>query len=278
MALPDTFFDWVKLSAESVPAEDTPAADLLQILAQFVQLSAVLRGRQMTDGRNETVDIIEKTLDFERKLEAWENQLEGIWLFSEEKAEGFPTDTVFQSKLHAYAEMWTARIWNHYRWCRLLINQMMLDFADRFPRSCRGQIPEARRKACLDTIRRMAQDTLTSIPTHWRHPRMGQHHREAIEKMSGGPGIGAAGLPSTLFHIKVAACGLGVPFEFYRWGLAILDTVWGDMGMLQAKALADLMRTEHQRQQALLDADASPVVIKQEPIDTASAYEVKLHA
>ncbi len=97
---------------------------------------------------------------------------------------------------------------------------------------------------------------------------MEKEHRDRVEDSTGAPGIGAAGVPSLLFHIKVAACSPGVPYEDFRWALGILDTVWGHTGMLQAKALADLMRSQHEPR-PLSPTDPSQPRIKQEFIGSA---------
>ncbi|KAH8889308.1 hypothetical protein GQ53DRAFT_825620 [Thozetella sp. PMI_491] len=265
LSLPDTFFDWIKLGTELVPAVDRPAVDLLQILTEFVQLSAFVRGNMIVDGQSQTAGLLHQILDLEQRLDTWERQLKGVWSFSRIRADGFPADTVFRAQFHVYTDMWTARTWSHFRWCRILVNQMLLEFRECFPLSSQGFVSGGQCKTSLETIHRLAEDTLISFPTHWRHPRMSREQRDLVDDTSGGgPGIGAAGLPSTLFHLKVAACAPGVPHDHAIWTIRTLDTVWSDMGMLQAKALADLMRKEYMKKQAAL-ADAGGSVIKSEP-------------
>ena len=268
LPLPDTFFDWVSLADRAVLPVDKPATDLLLIITQFVQLSAFVRNTCLFDDRPETTNAIRELFDLEERLSSWGERQEGIWRYSESVVDGFPAGTVFNNKIHTYTSMWIARVWNHYRWSRLLINQMIIDFVNRYPVSSRALIKNAQLAQCLGSIRRMAEDTFVSIPTHWRHPRMEKEHRDRVENTTGAAGIGAAGVPSLLFHIKVAACSPGIPYEDFRWALGILDTVWGHTGMLQAKALADLMRAQHEPS-PLSSADPSQPRIKQEFTDSA---------
>lgn len=93
----------------------------------------------------------------------------------------------------------------------------------------------------LTTIRRVARDLLVSIPTHYRHPRLERKHRDCIDKTSGGAGIGVAGVPNLLFQIQVAGSAPGVPRHYTVFARNMLETIFADTGMLQARGLAEML-------------------------------------
>ncbi len=267
--LPEIFFDWLTLSDRTAPPVDKPATDLILIITEFVQLSASARSARLFDRQPETTNMIRELLDLDGRFGAWERRQEGIWIFKDIAVTGFPPETVFHDRIHTYSSMWTARMWNHYRWSRLLLNQMLVEFVEKFPASSGPLVPDTRYGLCLDTVRRMAEDTLISVPTHWRHPKLSRTQREEIDQTIGGPGIGAAGLPALLFHVKYAVSRPDIPYEDHRWALNILDTAWSDTGMLQARALANVVRSQYDCRRAN-STETGDRIIKQEPTESSS--------
>jgi len=241
--LPPTFLEFITLSRSMASADDMPAAELINIVSRFVQLSAVVRSRLLKDGQPEACGIIRQALEIEVQLDTWEGRQQGVWAFTEERADRgfFPPGTVFEDSFHTYANMWTARVWTNYRFARILVNQLLLESVDRFPLSSLHLFKAAQQRRSYDVIKRIARDTLVSIPTHYRHPGLDHTHREYFDKTKGGAGIGAAQIPTLLFQIKVAGAAPGVPHKSWAWALAMLRTMWADTGMLQAKRLSDLL-------------------------------------
>ncbi|KAK1828465.1 white-opaque regulator 1 [Podospora conica] len=241
--LPSALFDWITLSGNMISTRDKPSAELITILSRFVQLSALVRSQHFHDGRPETFGIIREALDIEHELADWEARQEGIWAVSEERADDgfFPPDAVFEGCYHVYTDMWTARVWTNYRWARIMVNQLLLESVDRFPASSLPLLSPAQQRESLATIARVARDTLVSTPTHYRHPRLKPVHRECFDKTMGGAGIGAAQIPTMVFQLKVAGGAPGVPKSYFDWALAMMETVFADTGMIQAKRLAELL-------------------------------------
>ncbi|KAK3692946.1 hypothetical protein B0T22DRAFT_367393 [Podospora appendiculata] len=247
IALPDIFFDWVTLSENLATPQDKPAAELINTIARFVQLSAFVHSYALSDGRPKTADVMLDLLSLDAALDGWERrQVGGIWAVSESTCEPggfvFPPDGVFENTYHMYTDMWTARVWNHYRWSRNMVNQMLLDYADRYPTSSAPLISAAQQQRSLACVARLSRDALVSIPTHYRHPALKRVHREYFDKTKGGAGMGAAGIPTLLFQIKVPGCAPGVPMHYRLWAMRMLETIWADTGMLQAKAHAEEVR------------------------------------
>ncbi|KAK4455939.1 white-opaque regulator 1 [Podospora aff. communis PSN243] len=241
--LPPSFVEFAALGSSMASPEDMPGAELLNLISRFVQLSAYVRSRLFKDGQPEAFGIMRNALDIEQRLEDWERRQEGIWTFTEERAEKdfFPPGTVFEDCYHTYANMWTARAWTNYRFARILVNQLLLESVEHFPSTSLPLVPAAQQRRSYDTIKRVARDTFVSIPTHYRHPRLNQVHRGHFERTKGGAGIGAAQIPTLLFQLKVAGAAPGVPHSYWSWALDMMRTIWADTGMLQAKRLSDLL-------------------------------------
>ncbi|KAK3940384.1 white-opaque regulator 1 [Diplogelasinospora grovesii] len=277
--LPEIFFEWITLSEKLVMDQDKPSLELICTITRFVQLSAYVRGHALSDGRPTTTRIIRELVDLDAQLERWEEQCQiqgqggqGIWVFAEERCGGGGPSSegvfFFENCHHMYTDLWTARVWNHYRWARISVDQMLCECVERFPSSSSLTllISATQQQLYLRSISRMARDTLISIPTHWRHPKMDKPHRDCLDRTRGGVGMGAAGVPTLLFQIKVVACAPGVPYSYWSWAVGVLDTIWADTGILQAKALADLLRVHQdklQQQHILPEA----IILKKEESD-----------
>jgi hypothetical protein len=184
-------------------------------------------------------------MDIEAELAAWEEgarQPNTNWAYTTEEAT-FPPEAVFRNRYHVYVHgMWSARVWNHYRWARILVNQTIIELDDLL-----HTLDSQDRERHLDTIRRTADELLVSLPTHFRHPRLTRAQRDLIDQTCTLPpgaagGTGSASVPSVLAQLKVAGSAPGVPSEWGLWALRVTETVWAETGMLQAQVLAEPLR------------------------------------
>jgi len=270
--LPGVFFEWAAVSLELSNPSDKPAAELLAIVARFVQFQVFVQSHAFIDGRPKTAEIIREALEIDRLLAAWEGRTDGKWIVSEERQdEGyFPADAVLDNYFHVYSDVWAARMWNHYRWSRILVCQRLLEFLEKYPvSSAETELlavvivspttspaspvssalptaavgtpskPRSKRESIVNDTLRVSRDLLVSIPTHYRHPKLERHHRECLDKTKGGAGMGVAGVPTLLYQIRVAGCAPGIPNRCRVWAKNILETIWRDTGMLQAKREAE---------------------------------------
>lgn len=242
--LPGIVFDWISITDKMVSEPDRPSAELIKIIARFAQLSSLVRSQPLVDGQAETAEVIRKALEYDQQLKAWERRQTSIWTVAEERVDNhyFPAEAVFDGCFHVYTNMYIARTWNHYRWAHTLTNQLLLESVDRFPLSSAPLVTPSQQQSSLDRIKQLARGTLVSVPTHYRHPILEPTQREALDRTRGGAEIGIAGIPTLLFEIKVAGCAPGLPRHYRMWALGMLDTVYRDIGMFQAKVLADLLR------------------------------------
>jgi hypothetical protein len=241
--LPATALDWLSGSAQSLPPDQKVAADLVIIIAQFIQLS--IRLKDPTIRPREMKSILSETLAIETALGAREEpyrQPGSIWAFTTQTGP-FPPQAALGGRYHIYAGgLWTALVWNYYRWARILVNETILDLAGRFPNYI--TIDSSYH---LEVIRRQAEDVLVSLPTHYRHPALARGQRALLDRAFPvvlGQGGGSSGVPILMVQLRIAACAPGVPKEYAQWTLDVFETIWRETGILQAKSLASVMR-EH---------------------------------
>ncbi|XXG96476.1 SAGA complex subunit Sgf73 [Hypoxylon texense] len=257
--LPPAFFDTLKFCRylmQSMP--ESCACDHVFASARLLQLLAIVEHTVLTDGRPATEDLIRQFLLLEDTFDALEDP--HLKAFPYEVKQGdCPPEAVFRGKWHVYDMIWGARIWNHYRWARILANQNIVKFVTKYPISSRKTISAARRAKSYATIDRMAQDILISTPSHWHHPMLDP--KDTLKFESNGPGSsGAVGLPSLLWHVVIAGCAPNVPLEYWNWAHNVLLVVWKQLGMQHALALAEIME-EHK---AKLDREATKQKFKLE--------------
>lgn len=175
----------------------------------------------------------------------WEASQTGKWRYQVHRHPALPPEAVFRGQYHRYSDVWTSRIWNHFRWARLLANQALLSFAGRYPACATAAVSLGRQDRAHATVQRLAADVLTSAPTHYKHPRLTRAHLDIIQT-HGGAGAGAVGIPHLMFQLQVAACVPGVPRAVWRWALGVMETAWGELGMLHVKSLAEVLRAHRE--------------------------------
>lgn len=267
MSLPENFFDWLQESKTSalLPEDEKPGAELIPIIAKFARLNANLRTRAYADGDESTEKMLLQLLAVDAEMDGWESSQGGKWKYQEVSSPELPREAVFRGKYHRYSDVWASRIWNHFRWARMLTNQRILELSAENPRaaSAAGLLAPpgspGREERIYETVRRLAVDVLTSVPTHYRHPRLSWEELDTVQS-HGGAGSGAFGIPHLTFQLRVAACAPGVPYDVWRWALDVLETVWRELGMLHAKSLADVLRKHRDK----LDRDNMQGTLKVE--------------
>lgn len=276
--------EYVSKTYPEKPADDQIQSKLLLTLIDFVNLSSFVHHQVLVDGRPDTVDHVVQALQLEARLIAWEHGIiekKGLWHYDVCSTTKLPPEAVYKGKYHRYSDISTARIWGYYRWARILLNEMLLEFIEKCPNSVAtglnrlkmdsgsafstkissavisdasgadirdtdAESTEKLRRKAMKTIRKCAEDTFISTPVYWRHPSIPLEDYETVATPApiygANGGTGVAGLMPTLFHLHVAACAPGVPDEDFDWTLAVIDTVWAYLGLRQARSLADRMR------------------------------------
>lgn len=242
-ALPESFVDWISIISETVSETDRPSVELLTTIARFVRFSALVRSQPLIDGHPTTASIIHEALEINQALDSWQERQDGTWTVVEEHiSDFFPSEAVLDGCYHVYDNTYVARVWNHYRWAHLMVNQMLLESVEKFPKSSAPLVSGGQKQRSLDCIRRLARDILVSVPNHYRHPSLQPMHRDYFDKTKRGAMIGLAGLPTLLFEIQVAASTPSIPDRYRTWALGMLEAAYRTTGMYQAKTLAGFLR------------------------------------
>ncbi|KAK8136653.1 hypothetical protein PG984_004593 [Apiospora sp. TS-2023a] len=259
--LPAVFFEALGFCKPALPVKEQCCCDLAITIARFLRVVSTLKTLKLTDGDIATESIFQQLLELDDIFEGLEVSLQAAYPFYVEEGD-FPAAAVFQGKYHAYSEIWGARLWNHLRWARILVVQKLIDLSNECPVSGSVMLPKTRRDQCFSTAARMAEDTITSTPSHWHHPMLDQ--ASAKKFAAGGKGgSGGVGLPALLWHLKIAGCAPGVPPEYWDWTYNLIQVVWKNMGMHHALALAEVMEGHR----AGLEQQAIDRILKKEDED-----------
>ncbi|VBB86686.1 Putative protein of unknown function [Podospora comata] len=262
--LPPPFQQWLSMGANMATPKEIPSTELILPVVELVKLSGYVRSQHFIDGQQATTDMIGTALALDAQFGAWEDRQDGPWTVIEEQVSDnfFPPDAVFEGRYHIYTDMYFARIWNHYRWARIMLSQLLIESVQRFPSSSSSLISDKKIQQIQDCLVRLVRDTLISIPTHYRHPNLQPEHLEHFDKTQGGAVIGIAGIPTLLFEIKVAGVAPGIPRHYRTWAMGILETIWAKMGMYQSKVLSGMLAKTIEPEGS--PERGSPVWIKEE--------------
>lgn len=256
------FNDWVQFARQVMQPIDVPAADLGRLIPRFIKLSVPARSRTFRDGEAGVREILKKLINIELEMEAWEDSLEGIWRYKTYQAPYLPASAVFEGEYHIYHDMFVARIWNHYRWARVLINQVILDTAAKYPKTNVALEADINHIGRQKTMVKYSRDILISTCCHWRHPLLDGKMPSPVEQQ-GTAGIGAAGVSVLLFQLKMVACAPSSPREFWDWSYGVANCIWGDMGILHARNMMDEMDAAAVRWKVeTLEKSVSPPTMK----------------
>lgn len=242
--LAPVFFDCLGACEDGLKGSpEKVCVDLAMTMANLVQFSSVLVRQNVSDESPEMDSNVEQLLALRAACDRLEQRLWETYPYGEKHDSSLPAVAVFHGIYHTYTEIWSARIWNHFRWARILILEILLRISAEYPVTGAKYVSAQDRMAILGVVRRMALDILISTPSHWHHPILDKPTAKMIEAPSKG-GTGAVGLPTTLWHLKVAACAPGVEAEIYNWVYNVMQVVWKDMGMQHARLISGFME-EH---------------------------------
>jgi hypothetical protein len=172
--------------------DDAHATDLAYIVSRFTNVHASIRCKLQTHS-----DIIlREALLLDAELEEWDMQLpQSLRYRLEQHAE--ETAVMFKGVSRRYRDFWTARIYDHYRWCRILVNELLLTQPGPF-----SSEDAAQRSKSLDLISRQAADIRSSVPIKFHKPTLLQE-----AKQNGVSALSGCFLP--LFPLAVAGSAIG---------------------------------------------------------------------
>ncbi|RYP23728.1 hypothetical protein DL767_008742 [Monosporascus sp. MG133] len=241
--MPLAFFEVLGRCGELL--EGTPdkiCVDVALAIAEACRLSAQMNQTAYTDGRAPVEALLQQLVALQAILDLLEDRLHEPYPFQENQSDYDPA-VLFRGRWHSYGGIWSARIWNHFRWARILLNDMLLKSTIEYPISSGRFITAAHKDRCFAISRRMAEDILISTPSHWHHPRLDREMARTFGAHAQG-GARGLGIPPLLWHLKVAGSARGVSPELWKWSYETIQVVWKDMGMQHALAIANIMESE----------------------------------
>ncbi|KAF9237704.1 transcriptional regulator family: Fungal Specific TF [Penicillium roqueforti] len=111
--------NWSPDLIPSAPPDILPDVDLVDILIRYTKFDAHVH-HQKPGSRA----VVNSALLFEDELREWETHLPIHWSFAIKEPNTY--EHTFRGQYHVYANMWVARVFNHYRWARLLVNETIV--------------------------------------------------------------------------------------------------------------------------------------------------------
>ncbi|KAI0598558.1 hypothetical protein F4775DRAFT_177098 [Biscogniauxia sp. FL1348] len=261
--LPPAFFECLKICKNLLrDAPEACSTDLALLIARLMQLSDITKHTVLVDEQPATDDLLQQFLLLDSSFDELEPRLFKAYPYTVHRGGNFPREAVFRGKWHTYTEIWGARLWNHYRWARVLLSGEVIQLMGKYPRSSGRHVPPVRRVRCYAVAEQMAEDTLVSTPTHWHHPVLDAEAARRFETV-GKTGGGSVGLPTLLWQLVIAGCAPNAGPELWNWVHETLQVVWKAMGMHHALSLAEYM-VEHRNklEKAAAAAQQQPRAVK----------------
>jgi hypothetical protein len=166
--------------------------------------------------------IIQSALICELELEQWEQHLPEIW----RPEIIFSTKPEVSRHHRAYRDAWSRRIWSHYHWSRILVNELLLAYLAKLKLHTLKH--ELQRVKSLQMISQIASDICTSVPAQFIHGSIEFAAAEPLPRMTG--------VFLLLFPLAVAGAP-GVPDDLHLWVIKVLGQIGHTMGVRQTLAL-----------------------------------------
>ncbi|KAJ5598710.1 Chondroitin AC/alginate lyase [Penicillium hordei] len=210
--------NWSPDLVPSAPPDILPGVDLVDILVRFTKFDAYVH-HQKPDARA----VVDSALLFEDELREWETHLPLDWSFTVKESN--TCEYTFRGQYHVYKDMWVTRIFNHYRWARLLVNETILSQISKMARPTEND--KIQRQRALHTIACMAIEICA-----------GSASQEAIfaqgvaEDPSHTPLLN--GTFMLLFPLGIAGGTAGTPDEVHDWVVEALERIGCTVGIRRA--------------------------------------------
>lgn len=212
---------WACIWGAALRETDAPVASLTEIIIQFVDLHASVRQGQATDANA----IIQDALSLDNALEEWKAALPPAWKYRvviSSEAQG-----TYDGQYHIYSDHWIARMWDHYRWTRILVHELILThmiLLPSLPIELCDQQPQS-----LAIISHLASRICASVSSQLYRPNT----------TIPGPGSNSqlTSVFMLLWPLKVAGSAIGVPEALHEWVLDVLDNIGQTMGIRQTKVV-----------------------------------------
>ncbi|KAJ5319866.1 hypothetical protein PENANT_c026G04694 [Penicillium antarcticum] len=232
--VPLDLLKWSPKLMESAPPQVVPAVKLVDILIRFMKFDVSLRERD-----HDPRTVATSASLFEIEFRDWETSLPENWSFITKYTDE-PDDRqyTFYGQYHVYRDLWVSRVFNHYRWGRVLVNELILSQIS----SMRWPTVDdfVQRQQAMDTISCMAIGICAGAASQEVHSQRGA----VVEYPSHVPQLN--GIFMLLFPLAVAGAA-GVPDEIHDWVIARLERIGRIMGIQQAIEMIPHLKKSHEQ-------------------------------
>ncbi len=212
---------------------ELPAHQLSVIVARFSDIRAAVKAKEITDCSS----IVPSLLAIEAALSEWVTTLPAGWAYTTVDTMADP-DKTYGNQHHVYGDTWIASVWNSYRCVRLLCNESILGNLRRLPPS-QSLSPEvdhtAQARMSRNLLNQLSSDICNSISFHLGHPKIEDGHLLFQSRAIYGFYL--------LWPLYIAGSVLGTPGPLRLWVVRLLDGIGYSMGIQQASALAQMLRS-----------------------------------
>lgn len=209
-------------------------SNLISILIRLVRLSATLRDPSCSVNAK---DVVEAALGINRDLDSWEAGLvDDDWSFVT-KSFDQPLG-LYEGKYHVYNNVWASRVLNHYRYARILVNEVLYTYTLELETPANSHFLQRQQHSALTTISRVATEICISVPSHCT--LFGHSFGSLSTEQPDAPPLN--GVFVLIFSLIIAGSAIGVSYELHEWVLKVLQTIDSSMGIRHAAELIPLMQ------------------------------------
>ncbi|KAJ5962891.1 hypothetical protein N7501_007832 [Penicillium viridicatum] len=210
--------NWSPDLVPSAPPEILPGVNLVDILVRFTKFDAYVHHRK-PDARA----VVDSALLFEDELREWETHLPVDWSFTVKESN--TCEYTFRGQYHVYKDMWVARIFNHYRWARLLVNETIVSQISKMTRPTANDVIQ--RQRALRTIACMAIEICAGAASQEAISAQGVSEDPSHIPLLNGTFM-------LLFPLGIAGGAAGTPDEVHDWVVGALERIGRTMGIRRA--------------------------------------------
>jgi hypothetical protein len=228
---PASMAKWSRIWGASLCKTDAPVSSLTEMIIRFVDLHASVKQGQVTD----PVVIVQDALLLETALEEWRAALSPSWKYKvviSSEAQG-----TYDGQYHTYSDHWIARMWDHYRWTRILVHELILTHLILLP-SLPTEMREQQTRS-MAIISHLASRICASVSSQLYRPN------SAIA----GPGSNSqlTSVFMLLWPLKIAGSAIGVPDGLHEWVIKVLENIGQTMGIRQTRVVIFTMGMQRER-------------------------------
>lgn len=213
---------WCDACREDLKPMDVPALTLTRIAHKFTNLHASIKNSTLLDSNTILLEV--RALDVE--LEEWQQSLPELWRFETRPAPETMAFT-FLGMTHHYKDVWVSRVLDHYRWLRILVNELILIHMQQVELQPHVFEHEEQRKRSVDVITMLATDICTSISSSFFQPRRART---------------LSGVFMVMFPLAIAGSSWVVSEDLHYWVVDVLRYIGNQLGISQAISMIELVQ------------------------------------